>query len=130
MLAKPPRTLLAVIPGLLGGSFELGEGQTVAIAKEITFDENDNPMIAVTTTTMTNVGTTVLVVAHTNFDRRKSRPQIAPDRARSRRSPRDRKIATRSQDRLRSRRDRQRSQEIARDRKRSHYATTSTVVPT
>ena len=51
VLAKPPRTLLAVIPGLLGGSFELGEGQTVAIAKEITFDENDNPMIAVTTTT-------------------------------------------------------------------------------
>ena len=51
VLAKPPRTLLAVIPGLLGGSFELGEGQTVAIAKEITFDESDNPLIAVTTTT-------------------------------------------------------------------------------
>ena len=55
---------------------------------------------------------------------RRSR-QIAPDRADRHeiaRSPRDRKIATRSQDRLRSRRDRQRSQEIARDRKRSHYS--------
>ena len=40
------------------------------------------------------MGTKVLVVAHTNFHRRQSRPQIARDRARSRR---DRvEIATKS----------------------------------
>ena len=51
VLSKPPRSLLAIIPGLLGGSFEIGEGQTVAIAKEVTFNDSGNPLIAVTTTT-------------------------------------------------------------------------------
>ena len=65
-----------------------------------------------------------------NFDRRQSRPQIAPDRARSRRSPRHRKIATRSQDRLRSPKITTKS---PRDRKiapTSPHATTSTLEPT
>ena len=51
VLSKPPRSLLAIIPGLLGGSFEIGEGQTVAIAKEVAFNDSGNPLIAVTTTT-------------------------------------------------------------------------------
>jgi len=50
---------------------------------------------------MTNMGTKVLVVAHTNFHRRQSRPHIARDRQRSRRDRLE--IAPKSQ---RSRRDR------------------------
>ena len=51
LLSKPPRSLLAIIPGLLGGSFEVGQEQQVAVAKEVTYDGHGAPMIAVTTIT-------------------------------------------------------------------------------